>query len=659
MDSIVNRRCMSVLAMTCSLMLGLSSCAKDSEQYKSADQEHYSATSPDERIGLTVSWDTQTSPQYSVTFNNTSVLLPSNIDLFIKGEQKEEHDLVLLSQEEVDETYALPWGQFSHSRNQYTGVKFQLVNKITNEPLSVLEFRVFNDAVAFRHVFESIGESKNQILLEQTHFNFAQDASTWSYNGMKPNKHIKSIASSAAEQIMIPTAVFGEKLPAMAIQEASRFETEIMQLTTLSGRAELAVISQPLISNALPSSTAWRVLQIGDKAGDLLTSQSLINLSPANQIEDISWIKPGKSLWDWRVRGDQYGDHTYALDNESLHRMIDFAAKSNMQYVMIDANWYGPEHQAESDPFTEIDGLNIKDLINQANQKGIGFILYLNDKASVNYDLDKLFETWASWGAAGVKYGFMKLSGREKVLKTLNIVELAAKHKLLINFHDQPIVPSGLRRAWPNWLTREAVHAQADGLHTFTPSGFVEMAHVNALAGPLDMSNGFFKLNGLKESRKYVRSDVNSTVAGEVARALIIFSGLIIFPDSPEEYLRKPDLFEFFQHMPATWDESKVLSSNIEHHVVTARKTGEDWFVGAAINEEGGELPLQLDFLADNHIYTAKIYADTAQTHYLTNREAYAVRAIEVKKGDVIKMSLAPGGGQAIWLSPVSKGTKK
>ena len=137
LDSIVNRRCMSVLAMTCSLMLGLSSCAKDSEQYKSADQEHYSATSPDERIGLTVSWDTQTSPQYSVTFNNTSVLLPSNIDLFIKGEQKEEHDLVLLSQEEVDETYVLPWGQFSHSRNQYTGVKFQLVNKITNEPLSL------------------------------------------------------------------------------------------------------------------------------------------------------------------------------------------------------------------------------------------------------------------------------------------------------------------------------------------------------------------------------------------------------------------------------------------------------------------------------------------------------------------------------------------
>jgi alpha-glucosidase len=470
---------------------------------------------------------------------------------------------------------------------------------------------------------------------------------------MKRTKQTKSVLKSGSAQLLIPAVLTSKNLPALAIQEAGRLETAMVQLETVAGSSEVAVVSDPISMSNPPSATSWRLLQIADQAGDLITSQALINLSPKSRIEDTSWIKTGKSFWDWRVRGQQYKDHTYALDNESLRRMIDFAADNNMQYVMVDANWYGHEHKVESDPFTEIDGLNIKGLINQANEKGIGFILYLNDKASVNHNLDKLFETWASWGSAGVKYGFLKMKGKEKVIKTLKIVELAAKHKLLINFHDGPIVPSGLRRTYPNWLTREAVHAQADGRETFTPTGFVEMAHVNALAGPLDMSNGFFKLDGLKDNRKYVRSDVNSTVAGEVARSLIVYSGLIIFPDAPEEYLRKKDLFEFLEAMPATWDESKVLSSDINQYIITARRTVDDWFIGAAINEEGGNLPLKLDFLADNQRYQAKIYADAANTHYIKNREAYEIKTIEVKKGDFLQMKLAPGGGQAIWISPL------
>ncbi|MGJ8691853.1 MAG: glycoside hydrolase family 97 catalytic domain-containing protein [Thalassotalea sp.] len=619
---------------------------------RSAAPENFTLTSPDDRIHVLVSWDSAVSPQYSVTFDNQPVLSASAIDLVEEQAKQAEHDLILLSEEAIDETLPLPWGQFKQAHNQYNGASFKLVNKATQKTISIVEFRAFNDAIAIRHVFEKNDNPSNVTLIENTRFKFAQDASIWSYNGMKPTKQTASVLKSGKAQILIPAMLTSKNLPALAIQEASRLETAMIKLETVAASAELAVVSEPISMADAPSATSWRVLQIADKAGDLITSQALINLSPKSRIEDMSWIKTGKSFWDWRVRGQQYSDHTYALDNESLRRMIDFSAENNMQYVMIDANWYGPEHKIESDPFTEIDGLNIKALIKQANDKGIGFILYLNDKASVNHDLDKLFETWASWGAAGVKYGFMKAKGKDKVLKTLNIVELAAKHKLLINFHDGPIVPSGLRRTWPNWVTREAVHAQADGRETFTPTGFVEMAHVNALAGPLDMSNGFFKLDGLKDNRKYVKTDVNSTVASEVARALIIFSGLIIFPDAPEEYLRKKDLFEFLKAMPATWDESKVLSSNIHQHIITARRTGDDWFIGAAINEEGGVLPLELDFLTAGKTYQAKIYADAPDTHYINNREAYDIQTIEVKKGDSLQMKLAPGGGQALWLSP-------
>lgn len=645
-----------ITLLACCLGLALVSCAHVKQQELEEIQERFTFSSPDNRIRVLISWDTSLSPQYSVTFDDKPVLLPSNVNLVYKGTDLVEHDLRLLSETSINTTSTLPWGQFSQTQNRHNAVKFELVDKVTQEVLSIVEFKAFNDALALRHIFETPEKPLTGILTENTDFTFASDVAVWSYNGMKPTERTRNLGTSDSKQLLIPAMLQGDNLPAMAIQEASRLETAMIKLKTTQNKSQIAVVSEPIVRANAPASTSWRVLQIAEKPGDLITSQTLINLSPKSRIEDTSWIKTGKSFWDWRVRGEQYGSHTYALDNESLRRMIDFAAENNMQYVMIDANWYGPEHKVESDPFTEIEGLNIKGLINQANDKGIGFILYLNDKASVHHDLDKLFETWSSWGAAGVKYGFMKSKGKDKVLKTLNIVELAAKHQLLINFHDGPVIPSGLRRTWPNWVTREAVHAQADGRETFSPGGFVNMAHVNAIAGPLDMSNGFFKLNGLKESRKYVRTDVNSTVANEVARSLIIYSGLIIFPDAPEEYLRKKDLFEFLQRMPTTWDESRVLSSDIDKYIVTARRSNKDWFVGASIDEEGGNLPLKLDFLAAKQKYIAKIFADASDAHYLTNKEAYEIRTVTVQKGDVLDMKLAPGGGQAIWITPLTKG---
>lgn len=613
--------------------------------------ESYLLSSPKQVIDLLLSWGEGDSPQFSITFDDQVVVLPSTLDLLSdKTSSKSKHELRLLSQDSVNEAVPLPWGQFSQLQNQYNGAKFALVEKDTGTTISIVEFRVFDDAVAFRHLFESSEKDTANTLVEDTSYRFAQDGSLWSYNGMKPTKHTNRVSELKGDALMLPLSINSDKLPALAFQEAARIETAMLSLSSVENSPELRVISEPIDMRSPPSSTSWRVLQIADKAGDLLTSQVLMNLSPPNRIPDSTWIKSGKSLWDWRVRGQQYADHTYALDNESLRRMITFAAKKNMQYVMIDANWYGPEHKADSDPFTEIESLSIKDLITEAKQQGIGFILYLNDKASINHDLDSLFETWSSWGAAGVKYGFMKAKGKEKVRKTLKIVELAAKHKLVINFHDGPVVPSGLRRTWPNWLTREAVHAQADGRLSFQPSGFIQMAHVNGLAGPLDMSNGFFKLDGLVQSRNYVKADVNSTVSGELARALIIYSGLIIFPDAPEEYLAKKDLFEFFEKMPATWDESKVLSSDIHSHIVTARRSGEDWFIGAAVNEQGGSLPLDLSFLEPNKTYVATLYADAPDAHYISRREAYEIRRIEVDSEDKLSMILAPGGGQAIWL---------
>ena len=164
------------------------------------------------------------------------------------------------------------------------------------------------------------------------------------------------------------------------------------------------------------------------------------------------------------------------------------------------------------------------------------------------------------------------------------------------------------------------------------------------------MSNGFYKLDGLPASRHYVRTEVYSTVAGETARTLIAYSGLVILPDAPEEYGRKADLFEFIKNMPATWDETRVPINIPERHLVVARRAGREWFIGAVVNEAGDTITLPLDFLDVGTSYRATVYADAASTHFKTNREAYVIRSITVRKSQQLPITMAPGGGQAIWI---------
>ena len=401
--------------------------------------------------------------------------------------------------------------------------------------------------------------------------------------------------------------------------------------------------------------TAWRVMFIADKPGEFLTNTLLVNLAPVSRIKDTSWIKTGKSFWDWRVRGDKYDNgKIYDIDFDSLKHFIDEASEKGIEYVMIDANWYGDEHSDKSDPYTEKVGLRMRELLDYSQQKEVGFILYVNDKVSYHHDLDHLFATYSAWGAAGIKYGFMKSSGQEKVRKTINIVELAAKHKLLINFHDSPIAPTGLRRTYPNWLTREYVHGQTDGGHAFTPSDYLAMMNLNMLVGPLDMSNGFYKLDNLVESRKYVRREIYTTVAGETARTLITFSGLTILPDSPEAYSDKAPLFEFIKQLPSTWDESVVLEDELDDFMIVARRKSNTWYVGAANNEQQRNVKLSLNFLKDGQRYIATIYADAQDSHFKNKRESYEITKQEVDNKTMLDMRLAAGGGQAITIAPLN-----
>lgn len=610
----------------------------------------YTINSPDRHIQLEVQ-ATESGANYSVKVDGVKVITSSKLAIQLESARLSK---LRINREEFtsnNEVIKMVWGQFSKVRNHYSSLILNYND--VNDPTQQLriEFKVFNDGLGFRYVIAAQGA--DTLVSEQSEFNFVNDYQANSYLG--ENAPLVTDSLTAVKTLNTPVRLMPTKGLHIAIHEAALIDGSPMQLIQ-SKKVEYGL----QVSKVSPEyfvdnhSTSWRVVYLSANPSDFLTSSLLTNLSPPSVIKDTSWIKPGKSFWDWRVRGDKYGDgQVYDINYDSLHHFISGAETNQVDYIMIDANWYGAEHKATSDPYTEKPGLNIRKLIREAKDKGIGFILYVNDKASYYHDLNKLFETYSAWGAAGIKYGFMKASGQEKVRKTLKVVQLAAKHKLLINFHDSPIAPTGLRRTYPNWLTREYVHAQTDSGRSFTPSDFLAMMNLNMIAGPLDMSNGFFKLDDLVARRNYVRNEIYTTVAGEVARTLITFSGLIILPDSPESYESKSDLFEFIKNMPATWDESKVLVNQLGEVLVIARRSGDDWFVGVANNESAKTLELPLTFLSNQFDYDARIYADKATTHFEKQRETYQVKRRTLTDNDSLSMFLAAGGGQAVWLKAI------
>jgi alpha-glucosidase len=420
--------------------------------------------------------------------------------------------------------------------------------------------------------------------------------------------------------------------------------------------------------------TPWRVVLIGHEPGDLLLAPLLYCLNPPCQIASADWVQPGLAMWDWRAWGARTRDgFIYELDMPSWRRLVDFAARTGVRYVVLDANWYGPEFDPQSDPRTSRDDLviqrdnrvirkpapanwdepiDVPALVSYARQRKVGIILYINDVARLNYPFEETLALYQKWGVAGIKYGFMKGTGQRKVRDTREIVRLCAKHKLLCDFHDDPIPPSGDERTYPNIVAREFCHAQSDAMRSFGPSDFCKMVFVNMVAGPLDMNNGLFTLTNAAQDRHRIFTDVHSTVVSEAARVLVTYSGIAILPDIPEAYDDKSDLFDFVRRLPMTWDDTRIVCGEIGEHITTARRHGENWFVGSVTNEERRSIHLPLKFLQAGKKYLATFFEDAPDADYLTNREAYCVHTAIVSSADIVVATMAPGGGHCILIEP-------
>ncbi|MDD2600483.1 MAG: glycoside hydrolase family 97 catalytic domain-containing protein [Kiritimatiellae bacterium] len=631
-------------------------------------------TSPGEMVRVDVNL-VRGSVQWSVKYNGIQIVDASLLGLIM--EQPFKRFMLLRSSETtVDDTWKPVWDKFSLIRNHYKELTLELQEAEVAGRKLVVVVRAYDDSVAVRYHLPDAGEVV--VLEDNTHFMFAGDFTGWCANGERPNYGPQSVSKFETdipkpnERHFPLTLKVAEECYA-AVLEAAIYDFNYMSpkgvapngIRTMMGRNKVTA----------PIATSWRVLLLGKTPGSLITNNALVNLNPPCQIKDPSWIETGLSLWDWRGWGATTSDgFTYELDMKSWRRQIDFASKYGVKYLLLDANWYGEEFSEDSNPVTSRstlcvqnddgnilfpaapadwdDPIDVPALIQYAADKNVKILLYINDRAQVKYNFEKTLATYKSWGAAGIKYGFMRGKGQQKVLDTRKIVEACARHQLVCDFHDSPVPPSGDRRTWPNYITREFCHAQADAKRSFSPTTFCTAVFINMLAGPLDMSNGMFALNGIEKGRPRVFEPINSTVVAEAARVLITFTGMAIVADMPEAYMAKADLFKFLGTMPMNWDETIILGGAIGEYICTARRSGQKWWIGTACNEQGLKHQIKLDFLKKGATYTATIYEDAPDADYIKNREAYTVRKCEVKRGDVIAATLAQGGGHAIFLEP-------
>ncbi len=539
-------------------------------------------------------------------------------------------------------------GEFSSLQIDYTENVYQLT--ANNVDLKAeLHTRLYNGAMAYRFVIFGSGK---YTIEEFSPFRMANN--TGSY--FMPNGEYEPLGPQTINQVSYDKGYTTPIIYQSAEYTLGIFEADLRDYPQLrlhrdgSSMVTFAGVVDCEESVKLP----WRVVMIGDNMADLQNQKPIYQtLNPA-ATGDFSWVKPGISMWDWRVKGCTFDGFTYEMNNESLKRYIDFCAANNLDYLLIDDEW-----SVRTNPLEPIAELDIKDVIRYGDEKGVGLLLYYDMKYYKNganeIPFETVAETFASWGAKGVKYGFLgsigpKFTPRDKAARTEELVQIAAKNHLIIDFHDNPVPFGGLERTYPNYINREFCHAQLDRRTAFTPTQFVKTACVNLLSGMIDQTNGTFALNEMASRSKGPRNEYNSTVSSEVARFIITHTGhLSVLIDAPEAYAAKSDLFEIIANLADSWDESRYLEMEFDSHVSVARRSGHDWFVGTVVDDNyEGTHTLNLDFLEFGANYSATIYSDADDTDYKTNKEAYKITKTNVKGGDQLTTHVATGGGYSV-----------
>jgi len=414
-----------------------------------------------------------------------------------------------------------------------------------------------------------------------------------------------------------------------------------VKVTPLPARGDVA------IDSAAGLTSAWRVIMMGNRAGDLIESPLIGNLAIQAQ-GDYSWVKPGKAAWDW-WSGPTAGEKPSMA---RYRRFIDFAAASGFPYFLIDAGWAlnaGPCCDAgEKTDITRADpAIDMPALVAYARQRGVGLLLWAHWQ-HVEPQMEQVLDTYKNWGIKGVKVDFMQRDDQKMVQFYVRLARETAKRHLLLDMHGA-FPPAGLARTYPNFITQEGVMGAEYNKFAWgqvTPGHNVKLAYSRMLLGPMDYTPGGFR-NSTPET--YVAREVlpmTRTTRGQALAQYVVFdSPLQMVSDDPDAYANASG-FAFLKEVPTAWDETRFIDGTPESHVVLARRSGRTWYIGAMTNAQPRTVAIPLAFLG-NGKFSAEIWQDGATA----NDVDHVVKVITNR--DVLHLQMRAGGGGAIAIKPL------
>ncbi len=530
-----------------------------------------------------------------------------------------------------DSTWQPVYGERSTVRDHYNELVVDLRERRKPKRMLRVTFRAYDEGAAVCYTFpEQPNLNTFTIAKERTQFRFMADHKTYpvySAQGMYEATTLSQVKKNCERPLplVIPDG------PVVAIGEARLVDYARMRLSPLRGSAH-TLVSQLTgkVEVTAPYTTPWRFVMIGDTPGQLLEHNDLmLNLNDPCAIEDPSWIKPGKVIRE------------VTLTTAGGMACVDFAAANGIQYVEYDAGWYGHEHDEKADARTVMvdpkrskGPLDLQAVIDYANSKGIGILVYVN-RRHLERQLDEILPLYQRWGIKGIKYGFVQVGSQEWTTWLHEAIRKAAKYEMMVDVHDE-YRPTGYSRTYPNFMTQEGIRGNEC---MPPPENNLILPFSRFLCGAGDYTVCWYTTR------------IQTTHAHQLGALVTYFSPLqfVFWYDKPDMFQGEPGT-DFFKHVPVVWDDTRVLHGAIGEYITMARRSGDDWYVGSMNAVERRELKIPLTFLEAGKAYTAKIYEDAKPEG--GDPFAVAVREMAVDSSMVIKADMAANGGHAMRIVP-------
>jgi alpha-glucosidase len=652
-------------------------------------------------------------PYYSVSFRGKPVIKPSRLGYELHNAESLLEGFTQTGEKTstFDETWTPVWGENKTIRNHYKELLVGLIQEKTGRVMN-LRFRVYDEGVGLRYEFPQEGSKLNYFVVKEecTEFALTGDHIAWWIPGDYDTQEYEYSRSRLSEI----RPLFKKKVTDNASQTSfseTGVQTSL-QLKTDDGLYinlhEAALVNYPAMHLNLddknmvfrswltpdaqgikgylqtPCQSPWRTIMITDDARKVLSSHLILNLNEPCKIKDTSWIHPTKYVGVWWEMISGKGDWAYtsqfpsvklgitdyakakpsgrhSANNENVRRYIDFAAQHGFGGVLVEGwnigweDWFGNSKEYVFDFQTPYPDFDIKALNEYAHSKGVKLIMHHETSSSImNYEkhMDRAYQLMKDYGYDAVKSGYVgNLIPRGEhhysqiaINHYQHAIERAADYKIMVNAHEA-VRPTGLCRTYPNLIGNESARGtEYQAFGGITPGHTAILPFTRLQGGPMDYTPGIFEMQCSNGSR------ANSTIGGQLALYVTMYSPLQMAADFPENYEKHLDAFQFIKDVALDWDKSIYLEAEPMEYITAARKAkgSSSWFVGSVTGLKPHNSTLRLDFLDKGKTYVATVYADAPDADYKTNPQAYTITKGLVTAKSVLKLHSVAGGGYAI-----------